>query len=87
MGLEASINKTAGDCESHAGCVSNPVIHISTSVKVRLDEFNHSSEDARSQKNWEQAKAASSGKGEGQSCKGDEVRQSVAPIWHRWRGV
>ena len=84
MRPEVSIYKAADNTESDANNVSDTVVYIGAAVKGGLDDLNHSSEDARPHKHWEQSKAASSGEGEGKCCKGNDVYKFVAAVW-RWR--
>lgn len=70
MGSQAPINKPTDNTDCHAHNVGDPVFHIGAAIKAWLDEFNHPAKGARANKNREQTKAASSGKGEGESSKG-----------------
>lgn len=87
MGPEASINKPTYNPKGHAQNISDPVVHIGAAVEAWLDEFNHTAEDTRPQKNGKQSEATCSGEGEGQRSKGDEVYELVAAVWCRRRFV
>ena len=87
MGPEASINNATDNAKSNAYNIGNPVVHIGGAVKAWLDELNHTAKGARPQKHWKQSKTASSGKGEGECCKGNEMYELIAPVWCWWRLV
>ena len=87
MVSETPINKAADNTESNARNVSNPVVQFGSAVKGRLDEFNRAAEGARPHENGKQSKAASSGKGERERGKHDEVHHFVAAVRCWWRCV
>ena len=84
MGPEASINKAADNSKGNADNISDPIVHIGTAIKDRLDEFNETTEGTRRHKHREQSKAPSSREGQGECRKSDDVYELVTTVWC-WR--
>ena len=84
MGSEASIHKATYEPKEHADDIRDPVVHISTAIKTRLDDFNETAKGTRPNKNRDQSKSTSSGEGEGERCKSNEMYDLIAAVG-RWR--
>jgi len=78
-----AIEQREHNSERYADNISNPILHIRTASKGRLDKLYETAKSTRANNDGDQSKAACAGQWKGQSGESNEVHEFVDAI-RRW---